>query len=89
MIYIGSRYQSEPVTYLLDGRSGRTHATVFRGQYYTDESIRTARWKAGLRMDVVSDNLLNDPTKWWTIMDYNADTIDPMSFVTGQAINLP
>ena len=89
MILVGSRYQTVPVFYMLDGRSGKTQATVLRDNQYTAPSYNSASWPDGARLDFVAYRTTNGSGYWWKIMDQNADIIDPMSLDYGMIITLP
>lgn len=90
MIYIGSRYQSTPVQYVLDGRTGRTRPTIIRGNSdVAATSTRVTKWEDGMRLDIVASSVFNDSEKWWRIMDQNPDILDPMSFVAGTTLRVP
>lgn len=90
MIYIGSRYQTTPVFYMLDGRTGRTRPTILRDNAdVAPTSSRVTKWEDGMRLDIVASSIYNDPEKWWRVMDQNPDILDPMSFVAGTTLRVP
>lgn len=90
MIYLGSRYQDVSVQYMLDGRTGRTNATVIRpNARRTRVSRGVTRWESGMRLDRLAANSYGDPEKWWQLMDENSDILDPRSLSIGQVIRLP
>lgn len=90
MIYIGSRYQTAQVTYMLDGRTGRTRPTVIRGNSeVASTSTRVTKWEHGMRLDIVASSVYDDPEKWWLVMDQNPDVLDPMSFTAGATLRVP
>lgn len=89
MIYLGSRYQDTPVGYLLDGRTGKTRATVLRDRPTQDIVIASTTWRVGLRLDRVASGLYDDASEWWRIMDANDDIVDPMSLAPGMTVRVP
>jgi len=88
MIFIGSRYQQSPVSFMLDGRTGRTNPTVMRATRVTDAS-RVTRWDYGARIDIYGSALYDDPEQWWRVMDCNPDILDPASMLPGTPLRLP
>ena len=89
MIYIGSRYQQSPVTYMLDGRTGRTHPTVLRTQPAASPAGDITRWDYGARIDVYGSALYSDPEQWWRVMDVNPEILDPASMDPGTPLRIP
>lgn len=90
MIYIGSRYQDAPVYYMLDGRTGKTHASVIRSiDRDTANGSRVFRWVDGIRVDAIGERVYGTPDKWWILMDANPEIIDPMSIEPGTSVRLP
>lgn len=90
MIYIGSRYQDASVSYLLDGRTGDTHATVLRDiPENTATSALSTRWRVGLRLDRLANSLYGSESEWWQVMDVNNDILNPMSLAPGMPVRLP
>lgn len=89
MIYLGSRYQDAPVYYMLDGRTGRTNATVMRPRARVSMSRTVTRWQDGMRLDLLSSDTYGNPERWWAIMDENPDVLDPRALGHGQVIRLP
>ena len=89
MIYIGSRYQDVPVVYLLDGRTGTTHATILRATPTTNVSFLSTRWRAGIRLDRLASNLYGAESEWWRVMDVNDDILNPMSLAPGMTVRIP
>jgi hypothetical protein len=89
MINLGSRYQSEPVLPLLDGRSNRVRPTVMRSNDNVGAtSPYLTQWTSSSRLDRMSAGITNGPTNWWLIMDQNTDIIDPMSIVAGTQVRV-
>lgn len=90
MIYLGSRYENEPVEYLLDGRTGRTRATVMRSPADTTETYpQSKRWYDGTRLDLMAFHSVGDSELWYTIVDRNSEVLDPMSLFIGESILVP
>ncbi len=89
MIYIGSRYQDVRVRYLLDGRTGNTHATILRYTPTQNTSFLSATWHEGLRLDRLSSSLYGTESEWWRVMDANTDIINPMSLAPGMTVRIP
>lgn len=92
MIYIGSRYEKQPVFYTIDSRSGNTRPTVVRTYVRPRRSTRpteTIRWQEGARLDRVSQALFGSADRWWRLMDANPDILDPMTVTAGALVVLP
>jgi hypothetical protein len=89
MIYLGSRYQNTQVRYLLDGRTGKTRASILRYRPAQDYVVSSTTWRVGLRLDRVASGLYDDASEWWRIMDANDDIIDPMSLAPGMTVRVP
>lgn len=90
MIYLGSRYQNASVFYMLDGRTGRTNATVMRQRPSTGRVSRgVMRWQSGMRLDALAATSYGNPEQWWQIVDENPDVLDPRSLVPGMVIRTP
>jgi hypothetical protein len=89
MIYIGSRYQDTPVNYLLDGRTGKTHATILRRLPEVTAPLSSARWRAGLRLDRMAGRMYENESEWWQVMDVNDEILDPMSLAPGMTVRIP
>jgi hypothetical protein len=89
MIFLDSRYQSTPVKFILDGRSGETRQTVMRSSLIPTGAYKLYVWRDGMRLDYLASRLLGKPSLWWNIMDQNNDIIDPMSLDNGTVFYLP
>ena len=89
MIYTRSRYQSAPVVYMLDGRSGVTHPAVMRPYAPPTPATTVTRWDYGTRIDIYGSALFADPELWWRVMDGNPEILDPASMVPGTPLRLP
>jgi hypothetical protein len=89
MIYIGSRYQDTPVSYLLDGRTGKTHATVLRRLPEITSPMLSSRWRAGLRLDRMAGRMYGNESEWWLVLDVNSEILDPMSLAPGMTVRIP
>lgn len=90
MIYLGSRYQNEPIFYTLDGRNKRTRSTVMRSNDAVGVTSTTvAVWTDGARLDNAAFNLYGNPQAWWRIMDENIEILDPMSIKPGMELRIP
>ena len=92
MIKTSSRYNNQPVTYYLDGRTQTTRPTVMRVSPYSTSAyqVKTSiKWQEGARVDTVSGKLYGNPDRWWVLMDENPEILDPMSITAGTTVVLP
>lgn len=92
MISTSSRYNNQPVTYYLDGRTQTTRPTVMRGSTFSPSAyqVKTSiRWQQGARVDMMSGKLYGDPDKWWILMDENPEILDPMAIEAGSIVVIP
>jgi prophage DNA circulation protein len=90
MIFIGSRYETEQVQYLLDARTETTRPSVLRSpQIDTPESTSFTEWNTAYRLDQVADRLYQDAERWWRIMDRNPEILNPWSVSSGTRVSLP
>lgn len=92
MIYIGSRYEKQPVFFTMDARSGSTRPTVVRSYARPRRSTtptESVRWQEGARIDRVSEALFGASDRWWRLMDANPDILDPMTITAGTSVIIP
>lgn len=86
MIYIGSRYETAEVQFILDGRSLETRPTVLPYPQSIPVASEVYRFRAGDRMDIIGKTFAGRASEWWRLMDLNPETIDPLSVLPGEAI---
>jgi hypothetical protein len=95
MIFLGSRYEQEPVNYLLDARSFTTRPTVMRTttslrrKQRTTEISGTVVWNSAFRLDTVSNSVLQSSQNWWRVMDINPEILNPWSLRPGTRVRIP
>lgn len=88
MIFVGSRYENSPVSYVLDPRAQETRPTVLR-PYRRRRAEKFYIWRSGDRMDILSQQRYGRPDRWWQIMDANPGIIDPNSIRPGTVLRVP
>lgn len=86
MIYLGSRYQSTEVQYILDQRSGSTRPTVLRANVRTATPSQVYRWRERDRVDTIGKRFSGKSVDWWQVMDRNSENIDPLSIAIGASV---
>lgn len=88
MIFVGSRYETADVEYVLDPTTGQTHPTVFRKPAASRLSSMYV-WRSGDRLDILAQERYGSPDDWWRIMDANPGIVDPYRLRPGMLIRLP
>lgn len=90
MILLGSRYQRAPVDYVIDGRTGVTHATVFPPALsQAGAGFDVWYWRSGDRLDLLSNQVYRRPDQWWRILDANPEIVDPNAIRVGSMVRVP
>ena len=91
MIFIKSRYSSEPLKAIVLKTQNKTSISVFRNppKNLNNRKVKYYRWVDGDRIDRVAHSVLGDPELWWRIMDVNPEINDPHSISPGDVIRLP
>jgi hypothetical protein len=90
MIFIGSRYETEEVQYVLDARTQTTRPSVLRAPLRkTPTSSTYAEWNTAYRLDQVADKIDRESDRWWRIMDRNPELLNPWNLPAGTRVNLP
>lgn len=46
-------------------------------------------WKGTDRLDILAQEVFQDPTKWWSILDINPEIIYPFDIPAGTFIRIP
>lgn len=92
-IYVGSRYEREPVSRVADA-NGDYHLTLFMrspGKRYNSTPFTWTNYivKDNDRLDNVSYQFYGIPDLWWLIADANPEILDPMSLTTGAVLRIP
>lgn len=88
MIYLGSRYETAEVQYVLDGRALTTRPTVMRGALTQTPAQIIYRWVEDDRVDLLGQRYAGRPDEWWRVLDLNPELIDPLSAVPGQSVTV-
>jgi hypothetical protein len=89
MIYADSRYASGNVYRAQNPKTGQFVISVDRVFEESSAEFFTYVWVERDRPDLIASKFLNDPNKWWLIMDYNPEIIDGMSIPVGTSIRIP
>lgn len=89
MIYTDSRYAKGKIFVANDARTGEYPVTVFRRFPYTYTTFVHYVWVERDRIDLIANIFLGDPGKWWVIMDYNPEIIDPFDIPIGTVLRIP
>lgn len=88
MIFVGSRYESADIEYVLDPATGETHPTVFR-QHFVPPADSVYIWRSGDRLDILAHAQYGDASLWWRIMDANPALVDPYRIRPGARLRMP
>jgi hypothetical protein len=89
MIYSDSRYANGELFYSYNPRVNEYSATVFRKFPDKSADFFFYEWKEEDRIDLVAKRFFGTAFKWWDIMDYNPEMMDPMSIPPGTLIRIP
>lgn len=89
MIFLGSRYQKAPIGYVLDGRTGVTHATVFPPALEAPDGYDVWFWRDEDRLDLLAKQFYGRSGQWWRILDANPDIVDPNAIRVGSKVRIP
>lgn len=89
MIYADSRYADGNVYTAQNAKSGAYHTSVNRVFPELAAEFFTYVWVQRDRPDLIAARFLNDPNKWWMIMDYNPEIIDGLSIPVGTELRIP
>lgn len=89
MIYADSRYADGNVYMAQNARTRAYHASVSRVFPTSSAEFFTYTWVERDRPDLIASKFLNDPNKWWVILDFNPEIIDGMSIPAGTEIRIP
>lgn len=88
MITPQSRYNSGTLV-RMPNSSGTYNLTVLRVVPPVLASYYLYIWRAGDRPDIVANELLGDPSLWWSIFDLNPELIYPLNIPAGAALRIP
>lgn len=92
MLYASSRYADPATTrdVMLVQAAGTQLRTLIRRPSLTGQvKVVTYVWRAGDRIDRISQTYLGDPSKWWQIMDINPELPNPMDIEPGTVLRIP
>lgn len=89
-IYLTSRYASSVVDFVSVNQSTAAYPVIF----YEFSSIGKITyseytWKDGDRLDQLAMNQYMDPERWWIIMEYNPEIVDPHNIKPGTVLRIP
>lgn len=89
MIYTDSRYADGNVSSKYANRDSSYHLTILRN--FPEESSRYTLyvWREQDRIDLVSATFYGDASRWWHIMDFNPEILNPMDIPVGTIVRLP
>jgi len=90
-LYQQSRYTDATSNdVLLDAGRGETVRTLYRRPSFSGSySIQYHIWRAGDRIDRLAHAYLNDPAKYWVILDLNPEILDAHNIEPGTRIRVP
>lgn len=86
MIYIGSRYETADIQFILDSRTMTTRPAVMRTVPPPRTPSMVYRWVDGDRPDTLGKRFADKPINWWQVMDLNPETIDPLALRPGMGV---
>lgn len=88
-IFIGSRYEYEPVDRVL-GADGEYHAAIFRTPQaaFPDFSFQPYIVEEGDRLDLLAAHFYDDSEKWWMICEANPERFD-FTLIPGEVLRIP
>lgn len=89
MIYLDSRYADGALRDVYDETNGSYQLTVFRRFPYSTGVYYNYEWVSGDRIDVIALRFLGDQKKWWSIMDFNPEVLNPMDIKPGTILRIP
>lgn len=89
MIFTDSRYASGILAKALDARSQRVKVGVYRAFPTRSARFYYYTWTERDRIDLVADELLGDPSLWWSIMDFNPEILNPYDIAVGTLVRIP
>jgi hypothetical protein len=88
-VFVGSRYQSEPVLQVEDSW-GVYHPTVYGPQPFENTSFYHYVVQLGDRFDLLANTYFNDPQQWWRIAAANPEIAYPdINLTPGSVIRIP
>jgi nucleoid-associated protein YgaU len=89
MILTGSRYADGQVVSSYTNTDGAYHTSVFRTFPTDTASYSLYVWREPDRIDLIARQFLGDASKWWRIMDFNPEILNPMDIPVGTTIRIP
>jgi hypothetical protein len=89
MIFTDSRYAKGKLVSLYKNSSKQSVPTLFRKFPKATSDYFLYVWKETDRIDQISKVFLGSAAKWWRIMDFNPEIIDPFTIATGTTLRIP
>lgn len=91
MLYKNSRYaEPDARDVMLLQPDGRQVRTLYRGLDHTGEhTVSNYTWRAGDRIDRVADRFLQDPLRYWEILDLNPEILNAHQIEPGTQVRIP
>jgi hypothetical protein len=89
MIFTDSRYAKGKLASLYRYSTSQSVPTVFRVFPSQTSDYFLYEWKETDRIDQVSKSFLGSTAKWWKIMDFNPEVLDPFTIPTGTLLRIP
>ena len=89
MILTDSRYADGQIFSAYNQNDDAYHLTVFRTFPKDTASYSLYVWQEPDRIDLIARAFLGDASKWWRIMDFNPEVLNPMDIPVGTTIRIP
>jgi len=89
MIYLGSRYAKSATTYGTSLSDDTQHLTVYRNWPNVTGEFFWHYWTKHDHLDQVAKRFLDDPERWWEIMDINPEITHPALIAIGTPVRIP
>jgi hypothetical protein len=89
MITSDSRYADGTVFLAYNPGKKQYDVSVFRNFPTRTGQFFWYTWQSSDRIDVVAQDLLGDETRWWELMDYNPQVLNPFNIAPGTQIRVP
>jgi hypothetical protein len=91
LIFLNSRYVTNPVVAVYFPDSETTKISVFRSpsNITKGRTVKYYQWREGDRIDQLAYNIFGDPELWWRLLDVNPDIQSPYDLKPGDLLRIP
>lgn len=89
MIFTDSRYAKGKLVSLFRPSLNQSVPTVLRVFPTLTSDYFIYEWRETDRIDQVAKMFMGSTAKWWKIMDFNPEVIDPFTIPTGTLLRIP